>query len=379
MRFRLPIKTLAAAVTLLGAGLALGACALLEQPTFGGTVAGERLASIQASSNYADGAFRNAVATPMGGSNGAAILSPIRNLFRSREGLVPTAPLPAVKTDLRALDRARDVVVWLGHSSYFVQLAGRRILVDPVFSPSAAPIAGYNKAFDGTSIYSAEDMPEIDYLLITHDHYDHLDHPSVVALRDKTRIVVTGLGVGAHFERWGYSAAKVREGDWFTSFEPDAGFKVHVLPAQHYSGRTLKRNQTLWASFALEAGGRRLYFGGDSGYGPHFAEIGRRLGGFDLVALDSGQYDDRWAPIHMRPEEAVQAARDLGATAMVPAHVGRFRLAWHRWEEPFERLQAASVERGVALLTPVIGEPVAIAQPGQVFASWWKKVNLEKT
>ena len=349
-----------------------GGYAYVQQPKFGQLPEGERQRVIEASPNYMEGEFRNLVPTPMfadGTSFGSVIVG---NLFMNRSGLTPPAPLPTAKTDLKTLDGATDVVVWLGHSSYFVQLAGKRILVDPVFSAAAAPLPGANQAFEGTSVYGAEDMPEIDYLLITHDHWDHLDYPSVRALEPKTRRVVTGLGVGAYFEQWGYPEEKILEADWFGVVEPDPGVAIHVLPARHYSGRLLTRNKTLWSAFALDAGGRRIFFSGDSGSGPHFADIGKRFGGFDLAVLEIGQYDSRWPYIHMTPEEAAQAAEALGARALLPAHVGKFAIARHSWDEPFRRIVTASDGKNYKLLTPRIGDAVDIGSGTQHFAQWWE-------
>ncbi len=207
----------------------------------------------------------------------------------------PKTPVPSVKTDLKALDPDKDIVVWLGHSSYFLQLNGARVLIDPVFSTYAAPFSFANRAFAGSSIYSADDMPEIDYLLITHDHWDHLDYDSVKALQQKVRHIVVPLGVGSHLKYWGFSDAVIHETDWFDELRLDNGdLVIHTLPARHFSGRLFTRNRTLWAGYALITPTRRLFFSGDSGYGPHFRQIGQKFGGFDFVALDTGQYDARW-------------------------------------------------------------------------------------
>jgi L-ascorbate metabolism protein UlaG (beta-lactamase superfamily) len=235
--------------------------------------------------------------------------------LRRVENLQPGVPLPTLKTDLKALDAGRDTVVWLGHSSFFVLFSGKRLLIDPVFSPYAAPVSLSTQAFAGTTLYATEDMPEIDALLITHDHWDHLDHATVTALEPQVRRVLVPLGVGAHLEHWGYTRDKIHEADWFGKLELADGSAIHAVPARHYSGRLLDRNRTLWAGFVLESGKRRILFGGDSGYGPHYAELARRFGGFDLVALDMGQYDARWPYIHMTPEEAAQAAMDLNLSA----------------------------------------------------------------
>ncbi|HEX2545503.1 MAG TPA: MBL fold metallo-hydrolase, partial [Ramlibacter sp.] len=361
----------AAALVLVG----LSACAVLQHPTFGKLPEGARMAAIQASPNYRDGAFQNAITTPTSTDGTPFAVAVVRGLFEPRLPTIrPATALPAVKTDLRSLPADQDTVVWLGHSSYYVQLGGRRILVDPVLSGNAAPFPGMVKAFDGTTIYTVADMPEIDYLLITHDHYDHLDHPTIRALVPKTRWAVAGLGIGAHLEHWGFPADRIREGDWFDAFRIDPELAVHVLPARHYSGRTFRRNQALWVGFALEANGRRLFFGGDSGFGPHLAEIASRFDGFDLAVLDAGQYNARWANIHMNPEEAAQAAEILGAKALLPAHVGRFALARHAWDEPFDRVLAASRGRTYRLLTPRIGEPVRLGSKQQ-FDAWWKPLG----
>lgn len=265
--------------------------------------------------------------------------------------------------------------MWLGHSSWYLQLGGKRILIDPVFSDHAAPLPGVVTAFSGTNIYSVQEMPPIDLLLISHDHYDHLDHSTILALRPLVKEVAAGLGIGAHLELWGYDPASVHELDWYDSVELGDDVRVHATPARHYSGRTLTRNQSLWVGFALESLQRRLFFSGDSGYGGHFADIGKRYGPFDWVTLDSGQYDPRWALLHMNPEEAAQAAGDLGARAFTPSHVGRFTLASHDWNEPFKRLVVASERRPFVLWTPMIGQPIRFDEPVHSFEPWWNNVD----
>lgn len=359
-------------LSMLVAGMALGSCAYLQHPKFGKLPAGERQARIEQSSNFEDGEFRNLIATPMFADDHGLLSVLVSNLLSRAERLQPDASLPAVKTDLKALEGGNDTVIWLGHSTYFVQIGDKKILIDPVFSRSAAPVSFSTQAFDGTSHYTADDMPEIDYLLITHDHWDHLDHATVTALEPKVKKVVTGLGVGAYFEHWGYAKEKIDEADWFASLQMDDGLAIHVLPARHYSGRLLTRNRTLWVGFVLEHAGRRILFSGDTGYGPHFAAIAQKFSGFDLVALDMGQYDARWPYIHMTPEEAAKTAEDLGAMALLPAHVGRFSIARHAWDEPFERIAAASKGKGYRLLTPMIGEPIQLADAQQRFAHWWR-------
>jgi L-ascorbate metabolism protein UlaG (beta-lactamase superfamily) len=359
-------------------GGAASACAYLQHPKFGAPSEGDAMTLIRNSPNYFEGQFQNLIPTP-GLSEDTNVVSALFSSLTGGERLRPEAPIPVQKTDLRALDRNADVLVWFGHSSCFVQLAGRRILIDPVFSTYAAPIPFVNRAFDGTSVYAAGDLPDIDCLLITHDHWDHLDYASVRELEPRTRRVVTPLGVGAYLERWGYAREKIREADWFSAVRVEEDLNIHVLPARHFSGRLLVRNRTQWAGFAVETPRRRIFFSGDGGYGPHFAEIGRRFGGFDLAVLDNGQYDRRWAYMHMTPEEAARAAGDLRASALLPAHVGRFCIAKHAWDEPFQRITAASAGQPFRLLTPMIGEPVPLDGSARPFGRWWESEDSNKS
>jgi L-ascorbate metabolism protein UlaG (beta-lactamase superfamily) len=356
----------------------IGIAAYLQHPLFGALPSGEWLERIARSPNHADGAFHNQIDTPMRTTEQPEWSMWMETIFGEKGQPRPPGAIPAIKTDLGALDPAQDLVIWLGHSSYFVQLAGQRILIDPVFSSNAAPVPRANLAFEGTSLYTAQDMPKIDVLLVTHDHYDHLDYPSILALQAKVRRVVAGLGVGAHFEAWGYDMDIVREVDWFDVVEPTPGLQIHVTPARHFSGRTLTRNRSLWVGFALVSPERRLFFSGDSGYAPHFVEIGRRLGPFDWVALDMGQYDPRWANVHMNPEQAAQAAEDLRAKVLTPAHAGRFSISPHDWDDPFKRITVASQGRSYALWTPEIGRPIHLDGRAQAFSAWWEEASSFK-
>lgn len=365
------LKATVAVITL----LALATAAYLQHPLFGQLPQGARLADVAQSPHYVQGVFRNQIDSPRLTTDQSQWSMWMETLFGKKGQPRPPGAIPAIKTDLKALDAQQDLVIWLGHSSYFVQLGGQRILIDPVFSSTAAPVPLVNQAFDGTSIYAADDMPEIDLLLITHDHYDHLDYPSIQALQPKVKQVVTGLGVGAHFEAWGYDKRTVQEADWYATLQPVAQLQIHVTPARHYAGRTLTRDQSLWVGFALMTPQRRIFFSGDSGYAPHFAELGQRLGPFDWVALDAGQYDPRWANVHMNPEQAAQAAEDLRAKALTPAHVGRFSISPHDWDDPFKRITAASQGRSYALWTPEIGRPIYLDGRAQTFMPWWEAVT----
>lgn len=351
---------------------ASAAFAYMQHPKFGQQPSGVDLGRIQTSPNHVDGQFRNQIDTPVftGDESFASVVW--KNLTTAATGLTPADTLPSVKAPLQSLDAGQDLLIWLGHSSFYLQLDGKRFLIDPVFGPNAAPLPGMIPAFPGATPYLAEDFPPIDYLLITHDHWDHLDYPTLTALKSRVANVITPLGVGTYLRGWGFEETKITEGDWYDVFSLDNTLKVHVIPARHYSGRTLKRGQTLWAGFIIESAEYRLLFSGDSGYGPHFSELGNIFKHFDLVALDQGQYDPRWANIHMTPEEAARAAEALGARYMLPAHVGKYALARHPWEEPFERISKISQTRSFELLTPRIGEPIALeALEAHRATAWW--------
>lgn len=352
--------------------LALGACVVMTQPRFGKLPKGDVLERLSQSPNYNDGSFQNPIPTPLFTEDASTFSIIVKSVFSKPERLKPERLLPTVKTDLAGLRLDQDIVIWLGHSSWYIQLDAKRILIDPILSDYAAPFSFFNKAFEGTTIYTPEDIPEIDYLLISHDHWDHLDYPAVKALQPKVKQVVCPLGLKASFLHWGYADGNIFEGDWNNSLT-NGDFAVHLLPARHYSGRLFGKNKTLWTAFALIGKKHRIFFSGDSGYGPHFSDIGHNFKGFDLVMLDAGQYDPRWALIHMTPDEAAQAAEDLDAKYLLPAHVGRFTIAMHAWDDPFKQLKTASENKSYGLVMPVIGESVAIDSPTTKFTDWWKR------
>lgn len=342
------------------------------QVKFGARPSGERLARAMASPNYRNGEFRNLVERPSF-TNGASSFSiGWRFLFCSQERAAPTFPLPARKTDLRTFPPGENVLVWLGHSSCFTRLNGISLLVDPHCGPNASPLPFTTHAFPGTLQYKPEDLPAADYVLLTHDHWDHLDYPTILSLKGKAKRFICGLGVGAHLERWGIPPDRIGETDWNDVTALGDGITLHTLTAHHFSGRGLTRNQGLWVSFLLESPGYKLYFSGDGGYGTHFADIGGRFGPIDLAVMENGQYNENWRYNHMLPEESVQAARDLRARAVMPVHSGKFVLAHHPWDEPLRRFTAAPGLDGMRLVTPVIGEAVRLDDAMQAFCRWWE-------
>ena len=343
-------------------------------PRFGRAPQGEELRAIQRSPNYRDGEFRYPIPAPAAvGKKKRSRLGVLwRFLTEKRDYAWPKQPLPVERTDLGAIPLAQEVIVWLGHSSWYLQLEGKRILIDPVFSSYAAPFSFINKAFPGDYPWRAEAMPDIDLLIISHDHYDHLDYATIRGLMPKVRRVVTPLGVGSHLRYWGMDARIITEADWQQQAIIDATLTVNVLPARHFSGRSLARNQTLWASFMLVTLNKKIYYSGDSGYGPHFKTIGEQFGPVDIAIMENGQYDPDWQHVHMMPEETAQAAVDLGARAVLPGHSGRFVLARHLWNDPYRQLTRASKDKNYRLLTPVQGERVRVADKDQPFRAWWE-------
>lgn len=348
----------------------LGAVMYVQKPAFGSSPAGTRLEKIEHSPNYANGEFQNLVPTAKFSEGTSSVSALWEYQVNEKKRLQPAGPLPHKKMDLTQLNRQEDTVVWLGHSSVFMQLGGKSFLVDPVFSSYASPASFINKAFEGSNPYSAEDMPAIDYLLISHDHWDHLDYPSIMALKPKIKNIVCALGVGGYFEEWGFSPGAIHEADWFTPLQMEPAVTVHVLPSRHFSGRTLVQNKTLWAGFAVLTPQRRVFISGDGGYGPHFKMIGERFKRFDLAIMENGQYNPRWPYIHMMPEEVAVATEELHAEALLPVHAGKFALSTHAWDEPFQRITAASEKKSYRLLTPLLGETVALDDNQQAFSHW---------
>ena len=348
---------------------------VIKMARFGKMPSGERLSKTKQSPNFRDGAFQNQSVTPnfTGGATYAKVLKQV--LFGRPERSAPKDEIPSVKTDLFNLDLRENCLVWFGHSSYFMQLDGKRFLVDPVFSGSASPFSFMTRAFKGTDRYTTDELPFIDYLFITHDHYDHLDYKTVQQLIPKVGNVITGLGTGEHLEYWGYDPARIIEKDWNQHIDLTKGFSVDTIPSRHFSGRWFKRNQALWTSFVLQTPRHRIFIGGDSGYDNHFAETGNTFDGFDLAILENGQYNTYWQYIHLMPYEILQAAKDLKAKRILPVHSSKFALGPHEWDEPLRLITENNKKENLNIITPMIGEKVSMDDPNQVFSNWWERVE----
>lgn len=348
---------------------------ILNQPKFGQLPKGERLERIKKSPNFKDGEFKNMNETPVFTSDKSQFSVMMDFIFKKKSRVKPEDNLPFLKTDIKSINPGKDVLVWFGHSSYFFQLKGKTFLVDPVFSGYASPFSFINKAFKGTNQYDADDFPSIDYLIITHDHWDHLDYPTIINLKDKIKHVICPLGVGQHFEFWGFDNTNVTELDWYEDVKIYDGWQFTATPARHFSGRGLKRNKTLWASFALNTPDYNLFIGGDGGYDTFFPEIGEKYGPFDLAILEQGQYNQNWNLIHMMPDNVFKAAQKLQAGSILPVHNSKFALASHPWDEPLDKITENHVDTGIEVWTPKMGEPVLLKDSIHNFTDWWKKIK----
>jgi len=365
------IKRVLMVIAIVIGTLLMAVILFLQQVKFGKLPAGERLKKIEASPNYKDGSFQNQSVTP-DLAEGVSYYTVFKEFFFNKSKREkPVKPLPSQKHDLLHLDPKKNVIVWFGHSSYFMQVDGKTILVDPVFSGAASPVSFTTNAFAGADVYGVEDLPEIDYLFISHDHWDHLDYETVLKLKGKVKKIITGLGTGQHFERWGFDLSKIEERNWNETIDLGDGFVVHTTPARHFAGRGLKRNTALWMSFVLKTPNLNIYLGGDSGYDTHYKTIGDQYGPFDLAILECGQYNEYWKYIHMMPEETVKAAQDLRAKKLMPVHWAKFSLALHDWDEPIKRVTAEAKKQNMPLVTPMIGQKASFTHD-EVYTEWWK-------
>jgi L-ascorbate metabolism protein UlaG (beta-lactamase superfamily) len=352
--------------------LVLALVIFFRQPKFGRTPYGADLARMKASPNYRHGAFQNRSHTP-NLSEDASFYTVFKEFFfGDKKRRKPHCAIPTKKTDLLNLDPKKDVFVWFGHSSYFLQIDGRKILVDPVLSGRASPLSFTTKAFPGTDPYTTDDIPVIDFLFISHDHWDHLDYPTILKLKPRIKKVICGLGVGMHLRRWGFHENIIIEKDWDETVLLEQGFVVHTVPARHFAGRSIYRNKSLWLSFVLQTPHYKIFIGGDSGYDAHFATAGKLFGPFDLAILENGQYDKSWKYIHMMPEQVLQAAKDLNAKRLIPVHSCKFPLGNHDWDDPLKTITSLPADKGILLLTPMIGEEVDVKTDRYLFTQWWK-------
>ena len=298
----------------------------------------------------------------------------LRGMFSPDRGTSPKTPPQTMTPDLRAAPASGLRVTWLGHSTTLVEIDGQRVLTDPVWSRRVTPIRGIGPRRWYPPPLPLDELPPIDAVVISHDHYDHLDRATVIALGARGTRFVVPLGVGAHLEYWGIAASHIVELDWWERTRVGA-LEIVSTPARHASGRQLfDRDATLWCGYALVGARHRVYYSGDTGPFPALHEIGKRLGPFDLTMIEIGQYDRGWPDWHIGPEQAVVAHRWVGGKVMLPVHWGLFALAFHGWTEPIERALVAAHAAGVPLLTPRPGQSVEPETPPPP-ERWWPSLR----
>ena len=332
---------------------------------------------MHASPRFFDGFFRNTSGVGPNLRKGSTFPVMREFLFGGRRR-VPVAPLPSV-SPLDAWAKPAETglrTTWLGHSTLLLEIDGVRVLTDPVWSRRVSPsrLVG-PKRFQPVPVPISQ-LPPLDAVIISHDHYDHLDYPSIVELIRQDVPFYTSLGVGAHLEAWGVPPARITELDWWESAElPHADFRITAAPSQHFSGRAAAdRNRTLWSSFALRGPRHAAFFSGDTGLTREYEEIARRLGPFDLVMLEVGAFHPAWGHIHLGPDNALEALKLLGGGSFLPVHWGTFDLAIHDWDQPAERLFEIAPSLDTHLLMPMIGAPV---EPSRVegVETWWRTIS----
>jgi L-ascorbate metabolism protein UlaG (beta-lactamase superfamily) len=297
-----------------------------------------------------------------------------RFFFGQKEGTVPVDAIPVqplTRERLDALAMDANHIVRLGHSSHLLKLQGRYWLIDPVFGERVSPFSFLGpKRFHAPPL-PLQELPPIEGLVLSHDHYDHLDRPTIAYLRERVQRYFVPLGVGARLVEMGVAAERIAEFDWWQG-ATHAGVQLTATPAQHFSGRTpWDRDSTLWASWVLAAGGQRIFYSGDSGYFGGFAQIGERFQGFDIALMENGAYDAWWPAVHMTPAQTVQAFEDLRGKTLYSVHNSTFDLAFHRWQAPMAELAALAQARGIVLATPEIGEVLTVGAPRQN-RLWWE-------
>lgn len=344
-------------------------------PSFGGNSTKEQKLAYSKSQQFSNGKFRNVKPVPEDLSYSDK-LSLVYTFFttkvpngRPKEDLVPKKLDTTHIADYDGEAR----LIWFGHSSFLLQIDGKNILIDPMFGAVAAPhpLLG-EKRFNKEFPIAIEQLPQIDAVIFSHDHYDHLDYESVLKIKGKTKHFYTPLAVGNHLRSWGVSDSQITELDWWQETQLGS-LELVCTPAQHFSGRGLNNNQsTLWSSWVITSKNENIYFSGDSGYADHFKEIGNKYGPFDIALMECGQYNKLWSDIHMMPEETAQAGIDVKAKKIMPIHWAGFKLALHEWTDPIVRVKAKAKELNLNIISPEIGQEIIVKDTVNNYTDWWK-------
>ena len=362
---------------ILGVLLITGTLFVNFNPAFGGKATKEQKDKYNKSHNYKEGKFINRGNVQMT-MDFSKFLKSLVGYYNPSPNTKPIMDITVQKIDSLNIVHYEDStrLVWFGHSTFLLQMNGKNILIDPMFSdvPAPHPILGGNR-FSSELPIQIEKLPQIDVVILSHDHYDHLDYGSIVKLKDKVGHFFTPLGVGVHLQEWRVNSEDISELDWWQErIFDDLIFRC--TPAQHFSGRGVNdRGNTLWASWIIQSKTDNIFFSGDSGYGSHFKEIGDKYGPFDFAMMECGQYNEMWKEIHMMPEEAAQAGLDVKANIIMPIHWGAFKLAMHSWTDPVERILKKASDLKIPVLVPMIGEPIYMTKQEKENTNWWDQFN----
>ncbi len=339
--------------------------------TLGGRLEGDRLQRAKAHPNFSDGKFRNVPESKMMEGSTSEML---KRQFFGKEKRTPSQPVPVVHrtaADYATAPPSGLRATWMGWATVLIEIDGRRVLTDPIWSDRCSPSTMVGPKRLHEPPIALDDLPPIDAVVISHDHYDHLDMKTIQALASRGTMFYVPLGVGAHLEHWNVPAAQIHDLGWNESRDI-GGLTITATPSRHYSGRNpLHNNETLWASWVIKGAAHRIYYSGDTGYFEGFKTIGAQHGPFDLTIMKIGAYDRSWRDIHFEPEAAIQAHRDLRGRVMLPVHWATINLAIHEWPEPADRAIAAATAANATLVIPRPGQPIDPASPPPV-EGWWK-------
>jgi L-ascorbate metabolism protein UlaG (beta-lactamase superfamily) len=352
----------------------------MAMKSMGKRAEGQRLERMKASAQWLGEGFRNVFPIAPGLRDPSVPFPGIRDFLCGGERRVPSAPLPSLdpREAWRRPPQSGLRATWLGHSTVLIEIDGQRVLTDPVWGPRASPSTLIGpKRFQPVPV-TVKQLPPVDVALVSHDHYDHLDYPTIRELNKREVPFVTSLGVGAHLQAWGVPAERITELDWWEEHRlPGSDVTITAAPSQHFSGRGLKdRNATLWSSLAIRSPRHSVFFSGDTGLTAEYSEIRERLGPFDLVMLEVGAFHPAWGDIHLGPDNALKAHQLLGGGALLPVHWGTFSLAMHAWDQPAEVLIEQADRLGVPLLMPILGQAVEPAHAEKT-RPWWRSVETQ--